>query len=139
MNCSRAHKLLEDLSAGRLERPPVELDKHLLECAACRGLRQGLDELEDGLRQGWPDAAPAPALKSRVLASVRQRQAAGRPGRLWWAAACAAALVVVAVLLTHGNWTRFMPGGEVSVRFELPEGTRLTREPEMVVVKAVDR
>jgi hypothetical protein len=86
---------------------PLEVTQHLAECAACRTMVNGEDELRKDLRQLRDSAPEVPApLDHVVMAAYRrvidegkaQASQRWRPARLVWAGAAAALILAVLVL-----------------------------------------
>jgi anti-sigma-K factor RskA len=71
-------------------------EAHLAQCGQCRAEVASFREVAARLAAAAPDASPAPALRSRVLAVAR------RPARLPWLAAAAA--LVLALAASYGYW-----------------------------------
>jgi len=94
MKCEQAEMRMAELLAGEIV--PVEragLEKHLLDCAACRG---DFELARTGVRVEWADVSVPKEVMEATLASFREPPAVVR--LLRWATA-AAALFGVAILL----------------------------------------
>jgi len=78
-------------------------EAHLAECAACRSDVQSYREVVGLLALAAPAAAPAPALRDRVLAEARRVRSIGRPPAWPWLAA--AASLVLALAAGYGYWS----------------------------------
>lgn len=77
-------------------------EAHLAECETCRGDVQSFREVTGLLAHAAPAAAPAPALRARVMAEARRVRPIGRrPAGPWLAAA---ASLVLALAAGYGYW-----------------------------------
>jgi len=106
MNCEQTELQMAELLAGEIgpdERRAVE--RHLLECAACRA---DFDRARAGMRADWPDAPVPPALVASTRALVLRPPALVR--LLRGATAAAAALLLALSLVPAG------PPGRVAAR-----------------------
>ncbi len=97
-------------------------EAHLAECAACRSEVQSFRDVAVLLADSAPPAAPAPALRERILREARQVRPIASPRSplvLWVAAAASVALALLA-----GNAYRT----ERAARRELEQAVARTRD-----------
>jgi hypothetical protein len=122
LDCARVEELLSDHLEGGLD--PLlarDVDDHLRECAACRGLREALSEVVAALRS-YPSVEPAASLAARVaraaiLHAQQQRHATFTPRMPAWLQAVAAGLSIVTtlgILVVQGGTAR--AGGRLMER-----------------------
>ncbi|MEI6807179.1 MAG: zf-HC2 domain-containing protein [bacterium] len=79
MNCDSAqHDILLDQAGELSTAKSHELQKHLMECPACRRYKISTDSVVDLARHALPNSGPSPESRERIMAAAR-RHAAGRP------------------------------------------------------------
>ena len=136
MNCRRSRREMEvAVDVGERRPADTELDRHLSGCDPCRDYRRRLDSLGGLLRSSMPTHKAPAGLRRRVLSLARTRPS---PPRLRpWLAPALSVAAALAVVLVAGRWLASRPSEtDVQlVRFDLPAGTRLVREPEIVVLR----
>lgn len=121
MHCHQARPLFDELLDGSLTLPAREsLQRHLAECAACRGVYAEAQALQRALR-ALPVEAPAPGFGARALRAARAAHAEVRhPQRRGFMAGFASALAAsLAVWLVASTLPSPQPGvapGVVVVR-----------------------
>ena|SRR5215467_7722818 len=97
MKCQVVHELMPDVAAGSIAVTP-EMNEHLQSCAACA---EKLAEFSQtmALLDEWQVPESSPYFETRVMARVREEQAAPRSWLYWLRRpALAAALAVLTVM-----------------------------------------
>src|SRR3989454_3439569 len=99
MKCEQAEMLMAEFLAGEI-RPDerAALERHLVECASCRG---DFATARSGFQIDWPETAPSGRAVQSTLARVHEPPAILRFLRLGTAAA--AAVVMVLLILVSGG------------------------------------
>lgn len=103
MNCKKAVRLLLLALDGRLnEKGRLQLEGHLLGCAACQAKEKEYREILDLLRPGQVPE-PLPRFEARLIAKLRQSERT-MPALSWskWAARAAAACLLVGLFFGAG-------------------------------------
>lgn len=114
MKCEQAELRMAELLAGEiLPEDRAGLEKHLLDCAACRG---DFELAQEGLGIQWADVSPPKEVIDATLALFREPAPVVR--LLRWATAAAAVLGMAALLLTSSRATKapVERAAEISVR-----------------------
>ena len=95
MSCEPFHDLLSAALDDELSpEESTRLEEHLLQCSACRALKDRLERMESGFAQ-LPEVAPPPLRPRPVVTSLPLKPASAVPATAIWsvllaAAACAA-------------------------------------------------
>ncbi len=133
MDCRRAEELLSDHFEGTLAEPLLsDLERHLLECAACRALREALAQVVESLRD-FPVLDPPADLAARAAtAALAHPRAAARP-----LGVSRPPLVRHAILAPA--WLQAAAAGIALVTTGLVLLTSGTQGPSRVVTRAFDR
>jgi len=98
MSCSEFQQRLQQRLDGEPKPEPNPIERHVVQCSACRALEAAADRLEEGLRLLRPPAAPddlGQRIVAGVLADQRHRL---RYRRLALAGAVAASLLLAVFL-----------------------------------------
>jgi two-component system alkaline phosphatase synthesis response regulator PhoP/two-component system response regulator VicR len=75
MRCNDVRAILSHTEPGDRERFD-EVERHLATCAGCRGFRDFLRQVEEGIRSGSDLVLPAPTLARRIRAAIAREDAA---------------------------------------------------------------
>jgi anti-sigma factor RsiW len=148
MKCTDLLDRLDDFVDGLLSREErVEVEEHLLSCAACREeerhLRAILAAARALPRERTPPRDLWPGIAQAIGAGkVVEGEFARRKARPWWRPALAAAAVVAAVaaaVLMHGGGAPFgEPGTDGVTAFPVAEGHVALLDAERGYARAAD-